>query len=104
MGTRLEVLRVFKTLHRTRTAVFKDDHRALTAARLKINEEFRKNKNETSEDNIKKMIQMSTSVETVLRQTVLQVEHVGENELLLRPRESLLLENVPYCDQPRKKS
>eukprot|EP00064_Thunnus_orientalis_P004466 superscaffoldBa00000406_g4478 len=104
MGTRLEVLRVFKTLHRTRMAVFKDDNRALTAARLKINEEFRKNKNEASEENIKKMIQMGSSVEAVLRETVLQMEHVGEKELLLRPRESLLLENVPYCDQPRKNS
>lgn len=95
---------MFKTLHRTRMAVFKDDNRALTAARLKINEEFRKNKNEASEENIKKMIQMGSSVEAVLRETVLQMEHVGEKELLLRPRESLLLENVPYCDQPRKKS
>ncbi|KAM9847414.1 complex III assembly factor LYRM7 [Aulostomus maculatus] len=104
MGTRLKVLRVFKALHRTRTAVFKDDDRALTAARLKINEEFRKNKNETSEENIAKMIQMGSDVETVLRQSVLQMEHVDENKLLLRPRDSLLLENVPFCDQPRKKS
>uniref|UniRef100_A0A673BV89 LYR motif containing 7 n=1 Tax=Sphaeramia orbicularis TaxID=375764 RepID=A0A673BV89_9TELE len=76
----------------------------LKAARLKINEEFRKNKNETSEENIKKMIKMGSDVEIVLRETVLQMEHVGEKTLLLRPRESLLLENVPYCDQPRKKS
>ncbi|XP_041803984.1 complex III assembly factor LYRM7 [Chelmon rostratus] len=104
MGTRLKVLNVFKTLHRTRMVVFKDDDKGLTAARLKINEEFRKNKNETSEENIQKMIQMASNVEVVLREAVLQVEHVGEKKLLLRPRESLLLENVPYCDQPRKKS
>ncbi|XP_061601292.1 complex III assembly factor LYRM7 [Cololabis saira] len=104
MGTRLKVLRVFKTLHRTGREVFKDDERALTAARLKINEEFRKNKEEPSEENIQKMIKMGSDVETVLRQAVLQVEHVGERQLLLRPRESLLLENVPYCDEPRKKS
>uniref|UniRef100_A0A3P9DPN5 LYR motif containing 7 n=1 Tax=Maylandia zebra TaxID=106582 RepID=A0A3P9DPN5_9CICH len=48
-----EVLGVFKTLHRTRMAVFKDDDRALT---------------------------------------------------VLRPRNDLLLENVPYCDKPREKS
>ncbi|XP_067371664.1 complex III assembly factor LYRM7 isoform X2 [Channa argus] len=84
-------------------AVFKEDNKALTAARLKINEEFRKNKNETSEENIKRMIKMGSDVETVLRESVLQVEHKGENTLLLRPRESLLLENVPFCDQPRKK-
>nr|XP_057914774.1 complex III assembly factor LYRM7 [Doryrhamphus excisus] len=104
MGTRVKVLSVFKSLHRTRMAVFKDDERALTAAKLKINEEFRKNKNELSEENIKKMIKMGSDVETVLRESVLQVEHLGDQKLLLRPRESLLLENVPYCDQPRKKS
>ncbi|XP_047460008.1 complex III assembly factor LYRM7 [Mugil cephalus] len=102
MGSRLKVLEVFKRLHRTRMTVFKDDNRALTAARLKINEEFRKNKHETSEENIQQMIKMGSDVETILRQNVLQLEHVGENKLLLRPRESLLLENVPYCDQPRK--
>uniref|UniRef100_UPI0037E8394F complex III assembly factor LYRM7 n=1 Tax=Semicossyphus pulcher TaxID=241346 RepID=UPI0037E8394F len=104
MSTRLKVLRVFKTLHRTRLAVFKDDENAMTAARLKINEEFRKNKSETSEENIQKMIKMGSDVEVVLRETVLQMEHVGKDTLVLRPRESLLLENVPYCDQPRKKS
>ncbi|CAN9499625.1 unnamed protein product [Ophioblennius macclurei] len=104
MATRLKVLRVFKTLHRTRMEVFKDDHRALTAARLKINEEFRKNKEETSEENIQKMIKMGSDVEIVLRETVLQMEHVGDQTLMLRPRESLMLENVPYCDQPRKKT
>ncbi|KAM4607257.1 complex III assembly factor LYRM7 [Polymixia lowei] len=103
MGTRLKVLSVFKALHRTRMAVFKDDNTALTAAKLKINEEFRKNKNETSEESISKMIKMGSDVEAVLRQSVIQAEHVGENTLLLRPREDLLLENVPYCDQPRKK-
>ncbi|XP_041645947.1 complex III assembly factor LYRM7 [Cheilinus undulatus] len=104
MGTRLKVLGVFKSLHRTRQAVFKDDERALAAARLKINEEFKKNKNETSPENIQKMIKMGSDVEVVLRETVLQVEHIGENTLLLKPREGLLLENVPYCDEPRKKS
>ncbi|XP_019947050.1 complex III assembly factor LYRM7 [Paralichthys olivaceus] len=104
MGTRVKVLSVFKALHRTRMTVFKDDSRALTAARLKINEEFQKNKDETSEENIAKMIKMGSDVEAVLRQTVLQMEHVADNTLLLVPRESLLLENVPYCDQPRKKT
>ncbi|XP_063347840.1 complex III assembly factor LYRM7 [Pelmatolapia mariae] len=104
MGTRLKVLGVFKTLHRTRMVVFKDDDRALTAARLKINEEFRKNKNETSEENIQKLIKMGSDVDIVLRQSVVQMEHVTKNKLLLRPRKDLLLENVPYCDKPREKS
>uniref|UniRef100_A0A8C7Y0S1 LYR motif containing 7 n=1 Tax=Oryzias sinensis TaxID=183150 RepID=A0A8C7Y0S1_9TELE len=104
MGTRLKVLNAFKTLHRTRMAVFKDDEGALLAARLKINEEFKKNKNETSEENIQKMIKMGSDVEIVLRESVVQVEHIGHERLLLRPRENLLLENVPYSDAPRKKS
>ncbi|XP_030625391.1 complex III assembly factor LYRM7 [Chanos chanos] len=104
MESRLKVLRVFKALHRTRMEVFKDDHRALTAARLKINEEFRKNKHETSEENIKKMIKIGSDVEAILRTSVVQGEHIGDNRIMLRPRESLLLENVPYCDTPRNKS
>ncbi|KAM9365883.1 complex III assembly factor LYRM7 isoform 2-T2 [Pholidichthys leucotaenia] len=84
--------------------VFRNDDRALTAARLKINEEFKKNKNETSEENVQKMIKMGTDVEAVLRYMVLQVEHTGEDKLLLQPRKDLLQENVPYSDQPRKKS
>uniref|UniRef100_A0A3B4EWP2 LYR motif containing 7 n=1 Tax=Pundamilia nyererei TaxID=303518 RepID=A0A3B4EWP2_9CICH len=99
MGTRLKVLGVFKTLHRTRMAVFKDDDRALTGE-----SEFRKNKNETSEENIQKLIKMGSDVDIVLRQSVVQMEHVAEDKLLLRPRNDLLLENVPYCDKPREKS
>ncbi|KAL2100237.1 hypothetical protein ACEWY4_004631 [Coilia grayii] len=103
MESRLKVLRVFKALHRTRLNVFKEDDRALAAGRQKINEEFRKNMYETSGENIEKMIKMAADVEKVLRHSVVQMEHVGD-ALLLRPREDLLLENVPYCDTPRKKS
>lgn len=40
-----------------------------------------------------------TSYQIVSVQYFFSLEHT-----VLRPRESLLLENVPYCDQPRKKS
>ncbi|KAJ8007433.1 hypothetical protein DPEC_G00117450 [Dallia pectoralis] len=102
MASRLKVFRVFKELHRTRMDVFKDDDRALSAARLKINNEFRKNKNETVAENINQMIKMAAGVEAFLRQDVVQAEHVAEDKIRLRPRESLLLENVPFCDTPRK--
>ncbi|KAJ8338882.1 hypothetical protein SKAU_G00356680 [Synaphobranchus kaupii] len=102
MESRLKVLRVFKALHKTRIDVFKGDIRALTAARQKINEEFRKNKEETSEEKINKMIKMASDVEIVLRKTVIQGVHVEDNKIVLQPREDLLLENVPYCDNPRK--
>ncbi|XP_074994373.1 complex III assembly factor LYRM7 isoform X5 [Calonectris borealis] len=46
------VLKLFKLLHRTRQEVFKNDTRALEAARQKINEEFKNNQDETSEEKI----------------------------------------------------
>nr|XP_054108554.1 complex III assembly factor LYRM7 isoform X12 [Callithrix jacchus] len=49
------VLQLFKTLHRTRQQVFKNDARALEAARIKINEEFKNNKNETSPEKIEEV-------------------------------------------------
>jgi len=102
MGTRLKVLSIFKALHRTRMAVFKDDPRALEAARLQVNEGFKKNKTETDEENIRKMIKMGSDVDIVLRETVIQGEHIAEDKIRLRPRDSLLLENVPYSDLPRE--
>ncbi|KAM9213065.1 complex III assembly factor LYRM7 isoform 2-T2 [Leptosomus discolor] len=52
MASRGQVLKVFKLLHRTRQEVFKNDTRALEAARQKINEEFKNNQDETSEEKI----------------------------------------------------
>uniref|UniRef100_A0A2R8P0Q6 Complex III assembly factor LYRM7 n=1 Tax=Callithrix jacchus TaxID=9483 RepID=A0A2R8P0Q6_CALJA len=52
MSHAVKVLQLFKTLHRTRQQVFKNDARALEAARIKINEEFKNNKNETSPEKI----------------------------------------------------
>ncbi|KAJ8261523.1 hypothetical protein COCON_G00172460 [Conger conger] len=102
MESRLKVLRVFKALHKTRVDVFKDDVRALTAARQKINEEFRKNKEETSEEKINQMINMASDVEIVLRKTVIQGVHVEDRKIVLRPREDQLLENTPYLDDQKK--
>uniref|UniRef100_A0A0E9WMG6 Uncharacterized protein n=1 Tax=Anguilla anguilla TaxID=7936 RepID=A0A0E9WMG6_ANGAN len=44
MESRLKVLRVFKALHKTRMDVFRDDIRALTAARQKITKSLEKTK------------------------------------------------------------
>ncbi|XP_040512298.1 complex III assembly factor LYRM7 isoform X4 [Gallus gallus] len=52
MASRGRALRLFKLLHRTRQEVFKNDTRALEAARQKINEEFKNNQSETSEEKI----------------------------------------------------
>ncbi|XP_034956173.1 complex III assembly factor LYRM7 [Zootoca vivipara] len=99
-----EVLKLFKTLHRTRQRVFKNDTRALEAARLKINEEFKNNKEETSSEKIAELVKIGSDVEFILRTSVLQGVHVDSNQLLLVPRKELLLDNVPFSDTPKQKS
>ncbi|KAM9101644.1 complex III assembly factor LYRM7 [Sarcophilus harrisii] len=98
-----KVLRLFKTLHRTRQQVFKNDNKALDAARKKINEEFKKNKNETSPEKIEKLIKIGCDVELILRKSVIQGIHTDHNTLKLVPRKDLLIENNPYCDTPSQK-
>lgn len=50
------MLNAFKKLHRTRQYVFQGDDRALVAGRNKINESFQQNRNETNEEEIKKVV------------------------------------------------
>ncbi|XP_058296510.1 complex III assembly factor LYRM7 isoform X3 [Hylobates moloch] len=102
LGTNL-VLQLFKTLHRTRQQVFKNDARALEAARIKINEEFKNNKNETSPKKIEELMKIGSDVELLLRTSVIQGIHTDHNTLKLVPRKDLLVENVPYCDAPIQK-
>ncbi|XP_004686563.1 PREDICTED: complex III assembly factor LYRM7 [Condylura cristata] len=89
MGQAAKVLQLFRTLHRTRKQVFKNDTRALEAARIKINEEF--------------LIKIGSDVELLLRTSVIQGIHTDHNTLKLIPRKDLLIENVPYCDSPIQK-
>ncbi|KAM6224577.1 complex III assembly factor LYRM7 [Rhynchocyon petersi] len=103
MGQAAKVLQLFKTLHRTRQQVFKNDTRALEAARLKINEEFKINKSETSPKKIEELLKMGYDVEVLLRTCVIQGVHTEHNTLKLIPRKDLLLQNVPYCDTPTQK-
>lgn len=50
-----QVLKSFKMLHRARKEIFEGDERALTLARHKINEEYRKNKGTDSEEEIRQV-------------------------------------------------
>ncbi|XP_054997938.1 complex III assembly factor LYRM7 isoform X2 [Sorex araneus] len=102
MGQAAKVLQLFKTLHRTRQEVFKNDVKALRA-RIKINEEFKSNKNETSPKKIEELMKMGSDVELLLRTSVIQGVHTDHNTLKLVPRKDLLVENVPYCDSPTQK-
>nr|XP_045008448.1 complex III assembly factor LYRM7 isoform X1 [Jaculus jaculus] len=103
MGQAVKVLKLFKSLHRTRQQVFKDDTRALEAARVKINEEFKSNKSETSPQKIEELMKIGCDVELLLRTCVVQGIHTDHNTLKLVPRKDLLIENVPYCDAPTQK-
>ncbi|XP_027508926.1 complex III assembly factor LYRM7 isoform X1 [Corapipo altera] len=103
MGSRGQVLKLFKLLHRTRQEVFKNDTRALEAARQKINEEFRNNKDETSEEKINELLKIATDVELILRTSVIQAVHTDSDKIVLIPRKDLLQDNTPYLDKPTKK-
>ncbi|XP_069820041.1 complex III assembly factor LYRM7 [Dendropsophus ebraccatus] len=102
MDGRMKVLKLFKTLHRTRQHVFQNDVRALDAARQKINEEFRKNKSERSPEKITELLKIGQDVELLLRTTVIQGVHTDSNTIVLQPRDEVLLDNIPYCDAPNK--
>ncbi|XP_061481548.1 complex III assembly factor LYRM7 isoform X3 [Rhineura floridana] len=103
-GLEGKVLKLFKSLQRTRQQVFKNDCRALEAARLKINEQFKNNKDETSSERIAELIKIGSDVEVILRTSVLQGVHVDSNKLLLIPRKELLLDNITLSDTPKQKS
>ncbi|KAF7250583.1 Complex III assembly factor LYRM7 [Varanus komodoensis] len=102
MGKR-EILKLFRSLHRTRQQVFQNDSRALEAARLKINEEFRNNKDETSSERITELMKIGSDVEVILRTSVIQGIHVDANKILLVPRKEVLQDNMPFCDTPKQK-
>ncbi|XP_056393262.1 complex III assembly factor LYRM7 isoform X2 [Hyla sarda] len=102
MDGKMKVLKLFKTLHRTRQHVFQNDVRALNAARLKINEEFQKNKSESAPEKITELLKIGQDVELLLRTTVIQGVHTDSSTIVLQPRNEVLLDNVPYCDAPKK--
>ncbi|XP_056180415.1 complex III assembly factor LYRM7 isoform X4 [Falco biarmicus] len=77
-----QVLKLFKLLHRTRQEVFKHDTRALEAARQKINEEFKNNQDETSEEKIKELLKIASDVEVILRTSVIQAVHTDSDRIV----------------------
>ncbi|XP_017085519.1 complex III assembly factor LYRM7 [Drosophila eugracilis] len=106
---RRQVLSAFKKLHRTRQYVFQGDINALVAGRIKINESFLQNRNETSEDEIQKMIKLAQDVDLELRTNVIQAEKKedGVYELRITP-ETTRLDNVVFnpdavIEKPRRR-
>uniref|UniRef100_A0A6J0TXE2 Complex III assembly factor LYRM7 n=1 Tax=Pogona vitticeps TaxID=103695 RepID=A0A6J0TXE2_9SAUR len=99
-----EILKLFRSLHRTRQEVFKNDLRTLEAARLKINEEFKKNKEETSSGRTAELIKIGSDVEAILRTSVVQGVRVNPDRMLLILRKGLQLNDLSFTDSPTKKS
>ncbi|CAG9134113.1 hypothetical protein JYU34_006962 [Plutella xylostella] len=93
------VLQNFKKIHRTRLRVFDGDEKALLAARLKINDEFRKNQNVRDEEAIKAMLKFGDDVERELRTQVIQAREVKPGVFEAKiSQETLKMENTPYND------
>ncbi|KAJ2952389.1 hypothetical protein O0L34_g4676 [Tuta absoluta] len=94
---RKSVLQSFKKLHRTRMRVFEGDSRALDAARLRVNQEFKKNKLVADNDAVKAMLQFAEDVEKELRTQVIQAREVKPGVFEAKiTEETLRLENIPY--------
>ncbi|KAH8417128.1 hypothetical protein KR222_003963 [Zaprionus bogoriensis] len=104
-----QVLSAFKKLHRTRQYVFHGDTRALVAGRLKINESFQQNRNESDEEEIQKMIKLAIDVDHELRTNIIQAKKREDDvyELRITP-ETTRLDNVAFnpdaiIEKPRRR-
>lgn len=99
LSTRHRVLACFKTLHKARKQVFDGDNAALNAGRIKINNEFRKNKDVTDITAIDELIKTAEETAQYLKATIVQMrqnEITGTYELRLT-KDSVLGDNT--CDQ-----
>ncbi|XP_071943361.1 complex III assembly factor LYRM7-like [Antedon mediterranea] len=98
---REKVLATFRALHRTRQMVFKNDDHVLNAARLKINEEFKKNKFVEDGEEIERLVKIGQDAELFLRKRVVQAEHKSDGVAELQLRNEVLSENAKQrvCDQ-----
>ncbi|XP_022909562.1 complex III assembly factor LYRM7 [Onthophagus taurus] len=98
---RKEVLLAFKRLHKARKKVFANDDNALEKGRIKINEEFKKNKHVKDPVAIAELTKLANEVQKELLTTVIQAVEVspGKYEMRILP-ETLKLDNVPFKDCP----
>jgi hypothetical protein len=93
---RLEVLNVYRRLHRVCQRIYNGDITGLTAARLKIRIEFLKNKNVTDLDKISQLVMEAIGAEKFLRERVVQAVQDGDDEpYRMKIRPETILENSP---------
>ena len=87
------MLSCYRSLHRTRLKVFKDDTLALQAGKERIRNEFSKHKSETDPSKIAELISMAESAEKFLRHNVVQGVQTDESTFRLRITEDTELQD-----------
>ena len=83
-----EALRLYKSLHRTIQRVFNGDQAAMFAARDKVCEEFHKYRNVTNANATEGLLKQGWEVQTILAQTVVQLEQVKEEKSFKKRKNS----------------
>ena len=94
----LEILKLYKQLHRTVQTVFKGDIRAQVVARDKIRSEFCEKKNITELKSIKELLKYGQECDQVLRTQIIQAVAVPGKENVYRAKvnENCLVDNALY--------
>lgn len=87
------MLSCYRSLHRTRLKVFKDDILALEAGKERIRNEFLKHKSETDPSKIVELISMAESAEKFLRHNVVQGVQTDRRTFRLRITEDTQLQD-----------
>jgi len=90
---RSKVLSCYRSLHRTRLKVFKEDKHALEAGKQRIRNEFAKHKNETDPSKIAELIATAESAEKFLRCNIVQGVQTDRGTYRLRITEDTELQN-----------
>ncbi|XP_063953689.1 complex III assembly factor LYRM7-like [Lytechinus pictus] len=101
---RSQVLSLYKLLQRTSQSTFLGDFKALEAAKLRIQDEFKSNKDVTDPKAIKKLLKTGEDVQLLLKTSVAQGIHKENGKYSLRIHEHLLREdNAPLpCKKENK--
>jgi complex III assembly factor LYRM7 len=69
----LKILKLYKTLYKTREDVFANDTVTLNSSLARLRHEFRLNRNETDPTKIKQLIKTAKEVDNILKTSVHQV-------------------------------
>lgn len=95
MSSRSKVLNIYKKLHRTSQLVFNGDIALLTAARNKINEEFRKHLTVEEPERVEELLKVANEAEVTLRTEVIQARQTSPGVYKVKITEDKLLKNAP---------